>query len=322
MRSAMLSRVADSLYWMSRYLERAERTARLIDVNSTLALEGATEEDGTRWDRVCEALQVRLPSPPSDSAHLAQMLAMDAMVAESMFSCVSRARENARQVREQISAEMWEHLNRLYWQVKSTAENGESRRESDDIFRLVSDGVYMFQGLADATMSHEEGWHYIQLGRFIERAQSTALTVDVHARSFPDVAPGAIRPAEVGDWVTLLHVCTAFEAYCRRHTAALDARRIVEFLLLDPSFPRSVRFAVEQVEASLRVLTRLSGRSTGGRPERLAGRLRALLNYAVIDEVVAESLHHFLHGVRRSCGQIHTATTQAFISYEVSSVLT
>jgi uncharacterized alpha-E superfamily protein len=318
----MLSRVADSLYWMSRYLERAEGAARLIDVNLALALEGASDNEAQRWARVCDALPVRLPEVPSDFAQLAHALALDPLVPQSMLSSVSMARDNARQVREQISAEMWEQLNRLYWQVKQAAESGAGlRRESDDVFRLVSDGVYMFQGLADATMSHEEGWHYIQLGRFIERAQSTALILDIHARAFPDVAPGAIRPAEVGDWVTLLHVCTAFEAYCRRHTAALDARRIIEFLLLDASFPRSVRFAVEQVEASLRVLTRLSGRSGGGRPERLAGRLRATLNYAVVDEIVAESLHLFLHGVRKSCGQIHTATNQAFINYQVSAAL-
>ena len=318
----MLSRVADSLYWMSRYLERAERTARLIDVNLTLALEGASANQTQRWERVCDALPVRLAEVPIDPAQLAFTLALDPTVAESMLSSVSRARDNARQVREQISAEMWEQVNRLYWQVKQAAENERGlRRDSDDVFRLLSDGVYMFQGLADATMSHEEGWHYIQLGRFIERAQATALVLDIHTRTFPDATPGPIRPAEVGDWVTLLHVCTAFEAYCRRHTAALDARRIIEFVLLDGSFPRSVRFAVEQVEASLRVLTRLSGRSAGGRPERLAGRLRATLNYALVDEIVAESLHQFLHSVRKSCGQIHTATNQAFINYQVSTVL-
>jgi len=228
----MLSRVADSLYWMSRYLERAERTAKLIDVNLALALERATDDQNQRWQRVCDALPVRLPDEPPDSAQLAQTLALDPAVPESMLSSVSSARDNARQVREQISAEMWEQINRLYWQVKQAAEGGGGiRRESDDLFRIVSDGVYMFQGLADATMSHEEGWHYIQLGRFIERAQATALVLDIHARAFPEAAPGGIRPAEVGDWVTLLHVCTAFEAYCRRHTAALDARRIIEFLL-------------------------------------------------------------------------------------------
>jgi uncharacterized alpha-E superfamily protein len=308
---------------MSRYLERAERTARLIDVNLALALEGASADQGQRWERVCDALPARLPQVPSDYAQLAYMLALDPSIPESMLSSVSRARDNARQVREQISAEMWEQINRLYWQVKQAAEgDGGLRRESDDIFRLVSDGVYMFQGLADATMSHEEGWHYIQLGRFIERAQATALVLDIHTRAFPEASPGPIRPAEMGDWVTPLHVCTAFEAYCRRHTAALDARRIIEFILLDATFPRSIRYAVEQVEVSLRVLTRVSGRTAGGRPERLAGRLRAMLNYAVVDEIVTESLHLFLHGVRKSCGQIHTATNQAFINYQVSAALT
>jgi uncharacterized alpha-E superfamily protein len=119
----------------------------------------------------------------------------------------------------------------------------------------------------------------------------------------------------VSEWAGLLHACTAFEAYCRCHTASLDSRRIVDFLLLDESFPRSVRFAVDQVEASLRTLTRLSGRPAGGRPERLAGRLRASLGYAVMDEIVADSLHHFLDGARRQCSQIHTAMNQTFITY-------
>jgi uncharacterized alpha-E superfamily protein len=143
----------------------------------------------------------------------------------------------------------------------------------------------------------------------------------VHVRALPHVEQGVVDSADAAEWVGLLRSCTAFEAYCRRYTATLEPKRIADFLLLDAEFPRSIRFAVEQIENSLRIITRLSGRSNAGRPERLAGRLRASLYYAQVDEIVADSLHQFLENVRRQCALIHTATYHTFITYQVEPAL-
>jgi uncharacterized alpha-E superfamily protein len=316
----MLSRVADNLYWMSRYLERAEHTARTVGVNLDLTIDRTPESSEGHWSRLFESLQVSPPDGTTDAASIATALTYDTGRGESIASYVAAARENAWQVREQVSSEMWEQLNRLYWQVKQAShETGET--PPYESLRAIIDGAYLFKGVANSTMSRGEGWHYIQLGRFIERAAATSLLLDVHVRAFPEVGQGAVDSAHAVEWVGLLRSCTAFEAYCRRYTATLEPKRVADFLLLDAGFPRSVRFAVEQIENSLRIITRLSGRSNAGRPERLAGRLRASLYYAQVDEIVADSLHQFLESVRRQCSQVHSATYHTFITYQVEPAL-
>jgi uncharacterized alpha-E superfamily protein len=316
----MLSRVADNLYWMSRYLERAEHTARTVGVNLDLAIDRAPESSGQHWDRLFESLKVSEPDPAFDAAQVATALTFDTSRGESIAAYVAAARENARQVREQVSSEMWEQLNRLYWQVRQASRDADAEAQPYESLRSIIDGIYLFKGVTNSTMSRGEGWHYIQLGRFIERAAATSLLLDVHVRTF-EVGQGAVDPAHAVEWVGLLRSCTAFEAYCRRYTATLEPKRIADFLLLDAEFPRSVRFAVEQIENSLRIITRLSGRSNAGRPERLAGRLRASLYYAQVDEIVADSLHQFLESVRRQCSHVHTATYHTFITYQVEPAL-
>ncbi len=313
----MLSRVADSLYWMARYLERAQHTGRVVGVNMSITLDRTPDSSGPHWQRAFESLRNRPLDPGLELAALPAHLTFDREHPDSLSSCVESARENARQVREQISSEMWEKLNNLYWLVRQAGTDGRWQAQPDDFFRGVIDSIYRFEGVTDATMSRGEGWHFIQLGRYIERAQATALLLDVHFREFAGVDTMTVRPADAVDWVALLRACTAFESYCRRYTATLHPRQVAEFLLLDGELPRSVRFAVEQVELSLRAIARLAGRSAAGRPERLAGRLRAFINYALMDEIMADSLHAFLDHIRRQCSLIHAATYQSFITYQV-----
>ncbi len=317
----MLSRVADNLYWMSRYLERAEHTARVVGVNLDLAIDRTPESSGFHWKRVFDGLQVAPPAGALDAASLAAALTYDTGRSESIVSYVTAARENARQVREQISSEMWEQINRLYWRVRHISGDLTAGSQPYESLRSIIDGVYLFKGVTNSTMGRGEGWHYIMLGRFLERAAATSLLLDVHLRAFPELALRVVAPAHAADWVGLLRSCTAFEAYCRRNTATLEPKRIADFLLLDPEFPRSIRFAVEQIESSLRVITRLSQRSNAARPERLAGRLRASLSYAQVDEIVADSLPQFLENIRRQCAQVHAATYHTFITYQVEPAL-
>jgi uncharacterized alpha-E superfamily protein len=173
--TAMLSRVADSLYWMSRYLERAEHTARLIDVDLQLRLDQSQEASAGRWLRLLEASQVPAPEDGKvDPASLTHVLTLDRTNSSSILSCVAAARENLRQVREQCSTEMWEQLNRLYLQVNSTTASEAWLLQSHIFFRAVQEGAHLFQGVTDSTMSHGEGWQYIQLGRFVERTEELA----------------------------------------------------------------------------------------------------------------------------------------------------
>jgi uncharacterized alpha-E superfamily protein len=317
----MLSRVGDSLYWMSRYLERAEHTARLIDVDLQLRLDYSSETGLGRWLRLLEALQVSVPAGGKiDAASIAYALTLERTNASSIASCISAARENLRQVREQCSSEMWEQLNRLYLQVVGTPSGEAWLLHSQLFFRSVQEGAHLFQGLTDSTMSHGEGWHYIQLGRYVERTHSLAALIGSHFSRIAEPLESAIDGDEYIEWVGLLKYCTAFEAYCKRYTAELRPMRVAEFLLLSPEFPHSVRFSVDQVHAALRTIGELTERKAES-PVRLAGRLRANLSFSQIDEIMADGLQNYLGGIRNLCAQAHNAIHQIYFDYPVESAL-
>jgi uncharacterized alpha-E superfamily protein len=206
--TTMLSRVADSLYWMSRYLERAEHTARLIDVDLQLRLDHSPDAGSERWLGLLQALQVPAPEDGSlDAETLTHLLTLDRTNPSSIISCVAAARENLRQVREQCSSDMWEQLNRLFLQVKSTASSEAGLLDSYQFFRAVQDGAHLFQGVTDSTMSHGEGWHYIQLGRFVERTDAVARLIGAHFNRSPHPLDQAVESEEYLEWVALLKSC-------------------------------------------------------------------------------------------------------------------
>jgi len=312
----LLSRVADSLYWISRYLERAEHTARLLDVRLDLGLDRRRGDDAWHFERLYAALRLQ---PPADVAELGPASLVDALMfdtanRDSVLSCVTLARENARQVREEISSDMWEQINALFLRIKQAQRERTALARPHYLSRAVIEGVHLFEGVTDATMGHGEGWQFLQVGRFIERAGTTAALVDLH------VTTGAAAGASPIEWLGLLRSCAALEAYCRCYTADLRPRRIVEFLLLNVEFPRSVRFAAARVGSSLRTIAQLTGRGAGGRTERLAGRLHASLDYGQVDEILDDS-HAYLEGITRHAAQIHAAVFQSYVMYPIESAL-
>jgi uncharacterized alpha-E superfamily protein len=324
----MLSRVADNLYWMSRYLERAEHTARLIDVNLTQMLDQSAEYADVRWERL--RLNLRIPSfaeDVDDAYSVTRTLTFDANNSASIVSCITSARENARQIREQISSEMWEQLNRLYIQIKRTTMDEIWFTEPHQFLASVKEGVQLFQGITDATMHHGEGWHFIRVGRFIERTSATAALIDVHIQALTDMQPGESADiAEIADqlhylgWVGLLRSCAAFEAYCKVYSAKIQPDRIVEFLLLNAESPRSVRFAATMIQSDVQAIAKTTNSRHATRVDRLAGRLRAGLDYSQIDEVM-DNIHGYLDNVQRQCTQIHNALSQAYVAYPIDVLL-
>lgn len=317
----MISRDADSLYWMSRYLERAEHTARLLDVNLHLMLDQSPGSATRRWERLFASLGAKPTVETQDAQEVTQTLTFEMSNPASIVSSVATARENARQTREQISSEMWEQINRLHLHVRQTKLSDIWSGQPSEFFRAVKQGAHLFQGITDSTMGHGEGWHFIQLGRSIERAGATARLLDVH---FGKLLDGRASGSEIGDhleWVGLLRSCTGFEAYCKEYTADLRPERIAEFLLLNHEFPRSVRFAADSIEGALRSISLLTQRKAD-RLDRLAGRLRSTLSYGQIDEILASGLHAYLDSIQNLCAQIHGAVYQIYITYPIESVLT
>jgi len=316
----MLSRVADSLYWMSRYLERAEHTARLVDVELQLWLDQSPEAGAGRWRFLLEATRTLAAERAVDPTRLVNQLVFSRTNASSIVSCVATARENLRHVREQCSSEMWEQMNRLYLEVMETRPGELWMLESHGFFRAVQEGAHLFQGITDGTMSHGEGWQYIQLGRYVERTDTVASLMETHFKRMAQPADQAVESGEYLEWVGLLRACVAFEAYCKAQTAEIRPLRVAEFLLLNPEFPHSVRFSVDRVNAALHVIGDLTERREK-LPTRIAGRLRAQLSFSQIEEVMAGGSHAYLQNVRSECEQIHAAIHQIYFDYAIESEL-
>lgn len=316
-KTPMLSRVADSLFWMARYLERAEHTARLLDVHLHSALDLTPTAAERRWRRLLLALHSQPPAAGVTPYAITQALTFDTSNSDSIAACITAARDNARQVRERISSEMWEQVNRLYLQVRHTSMEEMWSGEPHLFFRSVKEGVHLFQGITDATLSHDEGWWFIQIGRYLERAMATAALLDVHF-CLPEGSDA--EALDYFEWVALLKSCTAFEAYCKVYTASIRPEDVAEFLLLNAEFPRSIRFAADMIQDAAQAIGRSSAHRATARVERLAGRLRAVLDYGQVDEIMTD-MHTFLMSIRRMCVQVHDEIYRACISYPADEAL-
>ena len=275
--AGMLSRVADSLYWMGRYLERAEHTARLVDVELQLWLDQSPETGAGRWRFLLEALQrAQRRRPRRSRRNSSTRWSSAATNTSSIVSCISTARENLRHVREQCSSR---HVGAAQPPLSRCDGDAPRRRLDPEVSRFLprscTEGAYLFHGITDATMSHGEGWQFIQLGRYVERADTLTTLLETHFQ--PHDQPDFEHPvegAEYLEWVGLLRDCVAFEAYCKTHTAEIRPMRVAEFLILNPEFPHSIRFSVDRVNAALHFIGDLTQRAAK-LPTRIAGRLRA-----------------------------------------------
>ena len=314
----MLSRVADSLYWMSRYLERAEFKARVVDVHLNLMLDQGQYSGADLESLLVAGLSVTLPEDRAfdEPNALARYLTFEAE--NSIVNSIASARENARQIREQISTEMYEKLNRLYLQVREPDIQQTWAESPGDFYAAVKEAMHLIHGVTDETFAHGEAYLFIRIGKNLERASSTTNVIRVHA---PSLTAGGSSESSYLEWVGLLRGCTSFEAYCREYTADLRPKRIVEFMLLDDETPRSVRFCADQLEQALDGIATLTGRRKDTRLLRAAGKLRSMLSYASVDEIMAGDLPTFLTDVRGQCGQIHAALFGAYIGYTVESAM-
>jgi uncharacterized alpha-E superfamily protein len=319
----MLSRVADSLYWMSRYLERAENTVRQLDVTMGLMLDPGGASAETRWKRLVAAL-----GNPADLEWngdldaMARTLIFDSDNGASIIYCVDGARENARQVREEISSEQWQRLNRLYHQIHSSNAEDQFRANTNDLFVSIIDGIHLFKGVTDTTMLHGQGWQFIRLGRYLERAYATATLLEVFQPDLYGVPEREHSGYQYLEQVGLLRCCTAFESYCQVYTADISADRILEFLLLNQDFPHAIRYSVDSSLQAIQSIQRTGGRRP---PEELTagiGRLHAMLGYTTIAEILAGNAGMFLHTIRQQCMLIHELIYRYYVQYSIQSALT
>lgn len=317
----MLSRVADNLYWMSRYLERAEHTLRLLDVNMGLMLDRSSTSAEGRWVRVLAALGKPANLEwQGDHIELVRSLTFDPNNQASITACITSARGNACQVRDELSTEQWQRLNYLYHRVSEPNIPGNGV-QIEEFLPIVLDGLHLFQGVTDTTMNHGEGWKFIQMGRSLERASATVKLLDIYYRDFFVNTQEEADGNQYLEWIGLLRSCTAFEAYCRVYTADLSHEWILEFLLLNPEFPHSVRYAIDSLREAVLSVQQSSGRLAADELSRMAGRLQASLNFAEITEVLEQDTAAYLSGILRQCHQIHDLIYGSYIHYSMQAAL-
>ncbi len=313
----MLSRVADSLYWMSRFIERAENVARFIDVNTWLSLDlpaGYVEQ----WSPLIsttgdDALYAQHYAGVS-KRDVIQFLVFDPRNPNSILSSVTAARENARMARPYITLEMWEQINRFYLAMQSAARAcGKGAELRQDFFSDVTTASHLFLGITDATMSHNEGWHFCRLGRMIERADKTSRILDAkYYLLLPSVSVVG-TPYDDIMWVAVLRSTSGFEMY-RKRFQQISPDRIVEFLVLDREFPRAIHHCVISAEESLRAISGTPKGMFTNSAEQQLGRVCADLNYVQVQEIIALGLHEYLDDIQVRLNQVGDAILTAFFT--------
>jgi uncharacterized alpha-E superfamily protein len=312
----MLSRVADSIYWMSRYVERAENVARFISVNLNLSLDMPGEAGQQWWPLVIitgdhDEFQKR--KLPTTKESVIQFLTFDKDNPNSILSCLRSARENARGVRERISAEMWEHINKFYLAIRDGGSLDEVLDNPHTFFEWVSVSGQQFLGVTDATMTHGEAWHFCQMGRMLERADKTSRLLDVKYFILLPKVSDVGTPFDDIQWLSLLRSASALEMYRQRHGRILPAD-VVNFLVLDREFPRAVLHCLTRANESLHSI---SGTRTGGYTnlaERRLGQLWAELAYTQADDVIAGGLHEFVDNLQTKLNTVGESIHESFFA--------
>jgi uncharacterized alpha-E superfamily protein len=315
----MLSRVADSLYWMSRYIERAENNARIADVNLQMLLDLTNQKESDpqqQWDPIISSLEenevfASLYDKP-DGRAVIDFVSLQKKNPNSIYSCLTNARENARTTSEQISSEMWEQVNRLYLFVKGETAKKLVRNSPYEFFKRIILGSHLFQGITDATMTHGEGWDFIRIGKLLERADCTSRILDVKYHILLPSGEKVGGNVDTIQWMSVLKSCSALEAYRKIYVGQVAPWRVAEFLITHAAFPRSIRFSVDCFDAALHHISGSSETRYANEAERLSGRLRSDLDYITIGDIFKFGLHEHLESIQERLVEISNAMQASY----------
>jgi uncharacterized alpha-E superfamily protein len=313
----LLSRAADAVYWMARYIERAANVARFIDVNLHLQLDMPLEPHH-QWqpliDTSGDAKIFRERIGKAEKGSVIKFLVWDTKNLNSISTCLRAARENARSIREIISSEMWEQVNGMYLKIQSQQRMPGSDRLAE-ILRGIRLGCHMFEGVTDATMSYNEAWHFLRLGRQLERADKTSRILDVkYFMLLP--SPNAIgTPYDDIHWSAVLKSVSGFEMY-RKKYGRITPDNIVDFLVLDREFPRAIRHCLRGAEESLHAITGTPMGSCEYPSERSLAPLRAELDYTPVEKIIRRGLHEYLDGLQARMNALDDTLARDFFAGE------
>ncbi|MFI5378923.1 MAG: alpha-E domain-containing protein [Tepidisphaerales bacterium] len=311
---AMLSRTANAIYWMSRYIERAENVARAIDVNHHMMLD-MPGRGNQQWMPLVTTTGDHADFieryQSAEREHVIEFMTLDPKNPNSIASCIFTARENARGVRPAISGDMWEYINRFYLMLKESTTLETALNATYEFCTRVRECCHLVNAATDSTMSHGEPWRFAQLGRMLERADQTSRILDVKYFILLPAVEYVNTPLDSLQWSALLKSVSGYAMY-RRDYGRIDPHNVVKFLLLDDGFPRAVRFCVAACEDSMRAITGSPRGTHQNEAERLLGRLRAQLDYQQIREIMNSGLHEYLDQVQSEINAIDSEIYAAF----------
>ncbi len=315
----MLSRVANTIYWMCRYIERAENVARFISVNVNLLLD-MPSQGGRQWEPLVlitgdQELYEKTGYSDYSGESVVRFLTFEREYPNSILSCLAAARENARSIREIISSEMWEHLNQFYLEMTHDENLPVALNEPDRFFKIIKMRSHLFTGLMDSTMSHGEAWNFARIGMMVERADKTSRILDVKYFMLLPQFDLVNTPIDSIQWAAVLKSASAFEMYRKEHHQ-IAPRQVANFLIFDHSFPRSIRHCVNKADICLHRISGSPAGSAGNSAEKLLGRLKADMEYTDIEEVLAEGMHEYLDGLQTRLNRIDTAIGTTFFNIQ------
>lgn len=316
----MLSRTADHLFWMARYTERAENTARMLDVNMQTAMLPQSPQAAEQGWRATLSISELQHMFDDKYALLTPRDVLDFMVRDpgnpsSIASCLRQARENARAVRGSLTTEVWETLNATWLEMQSLLKGNALERDPGHFFEWVKHRSHLSRGVTIGTMLKDEAFYFIRLGTFLERADNTARLLDVkfHGTQEGTHAAGAEAGAEQQldfyYWAAILRSVSGFEIYRKVYRDVITPARVAELLMLRPDMPRSLLACMDEVVANLKEVSNDISADT----ERLAGRLHAQLRFARIEDILASGLHDYLTGFLESVFNLGNRVSRDFM---------
>jgi len=312
----MLSRVADSLYWMSRYVERVENLARFVDVNWHMALD-VPGDQSSQW-RPLVAVTGDMTTfegqyGTADRDNVIQFLVFDTNYSNSILSCLKSARENALTARQFITLEMWEQLNQMYLSMREAVSKHATGDLDHEFFTNIILDCQLFTGITDSTMSHEEGWNFMHLGRMIERADKTTRLLDVKYFILLPSMSYIGTPYDDLLWAAVLRSASAFEMYRKRYHQ-ITPQRVADFLIFDRFFPRAVHHCIVMADRALHAISNTPPGTFRNLAEKSLGRLKADLDFTNLQEVMDAGLHQFLDRFQEKLNEVGDSVFQTFFA--------
>jgi uncharacterized alpha-E superfamily protein len=318
----MLSRVAENVYWMSRYVERAENTARLLDVGFYLELDagGLADDDDGRGPiegalsivGCRDAYNARHASSHRDE--ILRFLTFDRQNPHSIRAMIARAREAARATQEVLSAEAWSQLNRLYLYLSSDRSQVRFGASPARFYEALKRACILWSGLVDRTLPRNEVYHFLELGRYLERADQVTRIVAARCHTLHENEPGTVPSLRLVHWTSLLRSCSAYEAYLASYHERIDPQSLVRFLILGSDYPRALRYCVVRCRESLHAISGGGPGGYGSEAERILGRLDGELSYTDTDEIFVRGLSHVVADVQDACARVGAEIHRAYFA--------